>query len=653
MTCKISFSKSILENLKHHLAVIITTCIIFFIQFIVFFLNIQNLSSYNPVYEDMYAKRIANMTLPNSGYAIPVVFVAVIIAYDFFRYLHSKKQTDFYDSLPVRRHDWFVLRFISSFLIFLVPYIICTLLEMMLLIIFHATESVYFTNLLWTFLCMILVFLITWISGALAMILTGHSVIAFFMFGIFSGYMPVVIRYLFPAYAEQYLKTFVANDNFLHYLNYLSPVGAAVELCGDYTWIPANEKKSFVIITILILLSWVLTYVLYRKRPSEAAGRAMAFEKFNPLLRILLVIPLTLYVGLLLSLVTSIASKIWMVFGFLIGSILLHGIVESVFQFDIRGMWSHKKQMLLCFALSVGFAFIFWNDVFGYNSYLPDFEDLEAISIQVSESYTGIDDGIGITEDGLYTAFQLAKDIVEQDAEIGQEWIRFKYTLKNGISIYRDYYMDFEKNAQQLDIIYATKDYKEDICKLYSEDYSRVAYVQWSDSITDVTLHLSPAKMEQLFDTYLAEYTPLTYTQVKKEVPLGEIIICFSDIENNISDYYCYVYPNFTQTISLLESYMQSEDDTKDYGSLTESVLDKYDIVSLEIYTEEEPITIRDQETIERLKDYLVLADYYYRINPTTDWELYYDGSAALETPDGIGYCSITILKDIVETFID
>ena len=106
----------------------------------------------------------------------------------------------------------------------------------------------------------------------------------------------------------------------------------------------------------MILVLFFLTYKLFIKRPSEAAGRAMAFEKCNPVIRILLVIPLSLYLGLYLSSVSNVGTTIWMIVGFILGVILLHGIIESIFQFDIRGLWSHKIQMLSCLAATIGIA---------------------------------------------------------------------------------------------------------------------------------------------------------------------------------------------------------------------------------------------------------------------------------------------------------
>ena len=125
MTCKVSFYRTIREITKHHMASVFSVCLVFFIQFIVLFLSIQNYSSnqYTDSFQTQYLiERIDEMTRPSAGYVFPVVFVALLLAFDFFRYLHSKKQTDFYDSLPVTRRQWFVLRISTACIVFIVPF---------------------------------------------------------------------------------------------------------------------------------------------------------------------------------------------------------------------------------------------------------------------------------------------------------------------------------------------------------------------------------------------------------------------------------------------------------------------------------------------------------------------------------------------------
>lgn len=662
MTCRISLFKSIRETLKHHIASIFATSLVFFVQFIVFFLNIQNLT-HEHVYHsstDWIRDRLNDMTQPGYGYMVPIVFVAILLAFDFFRYLHSKKQMDFYESLPIRRKKWFCLRVSSSCTVFLIPFTLCIGLEMLLLVVFSFATPALMLNLLWNYVCMLLVFLITWLTTALAMVMTGHPVIAFFGFCVFSVYAPIIVQFLFTSYASVHFKTYAGESGEpLPYLTYISPIGASIKLLGDTysVWQAASHVRDFIVILVLICVLGLLTYFLFIKRPSEAAGRAMSFEKANPFIRVLLVIPLTLYLGLYLSLVTSIGSKIWMVFGFVIGTVLLHGIIESIFQFDIRGLWSHKKQMICCFAACLIFACIFWFDLLKYDDYLPELDELESIAIKTNSDYYYYNETVesdGISGEYLDDAMLLAQNLVEQDVDtedaIDITWIQFEYRLKNGKVKTRNYSMDFERNQELFDKLYTTKEYKDDYCALYSTDWSDIKYITWYDSVSEVSLYMDAEKLEHLFETYLAEYTELTYSQEKSETVLGHFTAYYEKENEKHQDFSCYVFPQFTQTIAILDDFIASNANTMDYGSISELLLDKYEIASLEIYFEDNAVSISDLEQIKSLKDQFVLSEYFYKsASANYDYDNYYDGNIGLLTDDGIRYTSVMIPKETAE----
>lgn len=670
MICKVSFFKSIRETLKHHVASVFATCLVFFVQLIVFALQVQNLTQESPLYasDTKYLfRQLQNMTQPGYGYMIPVILVAILLAFDFFRYLHSKKQIDFYESLPVRRKTWYAIRTFTAFLIFLLPFTLCIGMEMLLFGVFDVATSALLLQLLWNYVCMILTFLATWFTAVLAMVITGHSVIASFGFFVLCAYAPIFIRFLYPAYAYSFFKTYVSGEIPLHFLTYFSPIGAAAKLIQDSSgaWSEASHGKDFLILLIFIFLLGGVTYYLFVNRPSEAAGRAMTFEKANPIIRILLVIPLTLYLGIGLYDMTSVGKNIWLVFGFIIGAILLHGIIESIFQFDIRGFLAHKKQVICCMIACVGITCLFWFDLLGYDSYLPDSNEVESISIQVYNDYYygNTEDGDGISGEYLEDALLLAKNILNQnvkETDEDSEWIQFEYRLKNGAVRKRSYSMNFEQNKELLDKIYATKELKDDYCRLYHSDWSHITSVRWVDSATDFSLNLSDTEMEHLLETYLAEYTPFTYSQERTEIPLGYLVIYQEEempdnkaIYSSVNPFetYCYIYPEFTQTISILDGFLARDTRTQDYGSISESILDKYEIVSLEFYREDYKIFISDPDRINTVKEQLIVSEYFYKSYKKYNPEEYYDGTIGLTTGDGIRYVSVMIPKDVSDTF--
>lgn len=658
MTCKNSYFKLIKETLKRHIASVFISSVVFFIQFIVFFLDVQNYTNTGSNLDKSYvAERIFRITSPNGAYVVPVVIVAIILAYDFFRYMHSKKQLDFYESLPFKKRDWFVLRTICCIIVFIVPYLICTLLESLLLLALGFHQTIFFTNLFWNGICMILIFLLTWITAVLAMIMTGHPITAFCGFCVFNGYAPILLRYIYPVFAEEFFRTYVTDNSKLYYLEYISPLGSAIHLCSSrYSdWTAASHVKDFAIMIGLILFVSVITFVLFIKRPSEAAGRAMTFEKINPAIRIMLVVPITLYIGIYLNEVASYGNILWMIFGFVVGTCLLHGIIESIFQFDIRGLWSHKIQMLCCFIATIAISCIFWFDIFQYDSYTPELEKLERITITFDRDNANSSIQDGIDGEYLEDALLLAQNLVAQDNRLNErdvEGVRFTYHFGNGSIKQRYYYMDYKQNQELVDKIYATKEYKNDICELYNEDWSAVTYITWNDSISSIPLYMSEEQMQHLFETYIAEFTPFTYSQVRSDVSIGSFQLQFAKDEEYNRQYPCYVYKDFTQTIKLLNDYILSRPELNDYGDISESILSKYEIRQLELYVKEQMLTITDSDIIELFKGHLILNEKFYEKYHNYNWEDYYDLGISLNTDSGISYTSAVIEKDIADQLI-
>lgn len=657
MTCKNSYFKLVKETLKHHIASVFISCVVFFIQFIVFFLDVQSYTNSGSELDKVYMlERLFRITAPNAAYVIPVVIVAIVLAYDFFRYMHSKKQLDFYESLPLKKRDWFILRTTCSLLVFIVPYVLCTLLECLLLIALGGHQTVFFANLFWNGICMILIFLFTWITAVLAMIMTGHPITAFCGFCVFNGYAPILLRYIYPVFADEYFRTYVRDNSRLFYLEYISPIGSAIHLTNSRfnDWTASNHTKDFVIILVLIILVSVITYALFMKRPSEAAGRAMTFEKANPIIRILLVIPVTLYIGIYLNQVASYGNILWMIFGFVIGTCLLHGIIESIFQFDIRGLWSHKLQMLCCFVATIAISCIFWFDIFHYDSYTPELDQLDRITIDFERDQSSASFRDGIGGEYLDEALLLAENLVEQDSRASStdvEGVRFTYHFNDGSIKQRYYYMNFERNQELVDKIYATKEYKNDVCEVYNGDWSNIGYLRWDDSVSTIPLYMSESQMQHLFETYIAEFTPFTYSQIRREAAIGSFELQFGEDEYS-RQYPCYVYEDFTQTIQLLNNYIQNTPDISNYGDVTESILSKYEIRQLEFYMKEQMITVTDPKIIEQFREHLVLNEKFYEKYHNYDWNDYYDLGISLNTNSGINYTSAVIEKEIADKLI-
>jgi hypothetical protein len=340
MTSRISFSKILKEELRHHLVSIFAVVLCFLGEVLFFYFDVKNLVARRGEEELEYIREALSAAgEPVIEAMIPAMILGVLLAAAYFSYLHSRRKTDFYFSLPIKRGRRFVMGILSSLIIFIIPCLIAAGLEIAIGYTTGCASTAFLSKMLWRTFCKVLCFAAMWITMALAMIMTGNLTVAFLGLGVFCSYIPIFIRYLLPLYQEFFYETYVepyrALDGAWYYF---SPVSLATGMAGRYyDWVLKEHLSYIVGILVFIVLSGLLAYWLYLKRPAEAAGRAMAFEKMNAPIRFAIVIPIALYFGFFLSeLSGNYGSKFWIVIGIIFGVVLLHGIVESIFNFDLR-----------------------------------------------------------------------------------------------------------------------------------------------------------------------------------------------------------------------------------------------------------------------------------------------------------------------------
>lgn len=115
MTSRISYSKLSRENRKRMLGMTIITVLTFFIKAVFLVMGVNECSSH---------AEVLRLFQPNMGIASAVIGLAACSAAVSLYYLHSRKQTDFYESLPIKRATLFRLVVQNSLFIFLIPLVI-------------------------------------------------------------------------------------------------------------------------------------------------------------------------------------------------------------------------------------------------------------------------------------------------------------------------------------------------------------------------------------------------------------------------------------------------------------------------------------------------------------------------------------------------
>lgn len=638
MTSKISFFNLGKENVKHRAGMVLITLLGFFGCILSFLISVQGIFSSNEEASEIL-KGITELSKPESVMGMFCGAAAIILAVSGFRYLHSKTEIDFYHSLPVKRIDILRTVFISDMVVFTIPLLITEILRCLIIMVTGCFSLAFLTNTVLSFFCYIAVFVLVYLTMVLAMIMTGHTFVALLGFCVFAGYFPLLIQQMFPSMAGIFFRTYCEEPKILNIFSWLSPIAVGRNLISG----PASAEwgyygKYFVAAILWIAVLSFLNVILFRKRVSEAAGKAMAFPKTKSVIRIMMVIPLAIYGGVFLYQVSFSAFKPWFIVGVFIGGFLVHGVMECIYQFDVKGLLSHKKQMIL----SVGAAFLivgfFWLDISGYDAYVP--EAKEAESVLIDAPMTAVTEGIywgkersGISGKDMEQVLDILQKVTAENEKNHEayyygkyeEWgeetydlYTVEYRLKNNQAKKRSYVLGKELQDELLTCLYDTENYRKDTYPLYTADWSRVESVAINYPVDNEEIKMTKEQRAELFQIYLEEFSKMDYKDLKTQIPFGRLLITFrkeSDSSNEVVyggnnyekyieayvDSY-YLYPSFEKTIAYLRDELEVE---------LETSMEKTEISKIEVYDYDEKegdqtYVITDGKVIDSVKDRLV-----------------------------------------------
>lgn len=315
---------------------------------------------------------------------------AVVVGVTAFSYLHNRKKVDFYHSIPVRREVLFAVQYGDGILIPAAAYLFGCILFTAVAAAYGVPVSGFFGPMAAAFGMNLLYYSVAYGIVVIAMMMTGNIVIGLLGTAVFWGFAPLAAS-LLGAFADQFFVTstgefwYADHSLYLWAMRNLSPAGA-------YIWsaVSASEAAGMKAAEVLkaaacMLAVSALSLELYRLRPSEAAGKAMAFVKSKAPVRILLVLLGGMAGGWFFWTLQSQVK--WGLFGTAVGILLVHCIVEIIYHFDFKKLFSHKMQLALCMGVGMLFFCSFRYDWYGYDSYVPDQEKIVSASVDLSIDY--------------------------------------------------------------------------------------------------------------------------------------------------------------------------------------------------------------------------------------------------------------------------
>ncbi|MEG0370019.1 MAG: ABC transporter permease, partial [Hungatella sp.] len=178
-------------------------------------------------------------------------------------------------------------------------------------------------------------------TAVLVMMLTGNIIIALLGIVVFFVYGPGVTL-LISGYNQVWWETYIPmkdygpNAIYEKLMMHTSPFFNYIKNLETDTSGHLLALTAMVLLVTLVLA--VCACLLYQKRPSEAAGQALAFPKSKMPIKVLLVVPIALICSLFFWELRS--TMPWAIFGLLCGAVVTHCLMEIIYHFDFRKLFS-------------------------------------------------------------------------------------------------------------------------------------------------------------------------------------------------------------------------------------------------------------------------------------------------------------------------
>ena len=499
----------------------------------------------------------------NALTAFTIGTAAIVMALTGFLYLHSRKQMDFYHSIPVRRELIFAAKYLNGILIVVFTYLINLLLTCLILGMNGVEGTVMVKTAVPTVLANIAGYLMIYGLMTIAVVLTGNFFISILGGIVLFAYVPALIALVQGMMHMFFVTVNLRGIDMDHMMLCGSPVSYYVYMIAE--GIEAGMEHYGTILdmaavsAVVGVVFAVIAMVLYKKRPSESAGKSMAFKITKAPIKIMLVVPITICMSIFLwNIYYSIP---WAIFGFIFGLVVTHCIIEIIYHFEFRKLFANLHHMAISSVIAVAAIAVFRFDLFGYDSYLPERSELEGASIcangldswieyglpkvmeQNGYSWNYIMEGEYIANNMNVTDGDLIYALAESGIERAQEaktrknaneerdhvyegtWttLEMGFKLSGGKTIYRNYHVSMTELLDVFDKLYASEEYKIGTSPIMSYEADSIVgiYDFNHGEIGEVTVDAE--MLEKLLCAYKEDYTALTLEERTHESPITSL----------------------------------------------------------------------------------------------------------------------------------
>ncbi len=321
-----------------------------------------------------------------------VVVLSAVIGCVMFFYLQQKRQVNFYHSQPVTRTRLFINQYVVGLLLNLVPFVIMLVLMLLLIASYGLGTSLNMTAILAHGGMMLLFSLASYSIAVLSGQLAGTVLTQIALNGVLHFCVPLA-AWLMQLLCNLFLATYSGTFDFVQTALKFSPLCAVIlyidhipsAVLMERTTMSVPPMDMGIVLTqlALIVLLTALSWFLYQKRASEAAGKALVYRVSEPLLKAYLMFVVSIAAGLVFM---TVGNKLFFYFAVVVFAILTHMTCEVIIQHDFKAMGKRLPQCAVIVVLILVVVGVLRCDVLGYDTYLPKPEQVERVSLVIDSS---------------------------------------------------------------------------------------------------------------------------------------------------------------------------------------------------------------------------------------------------------------------------
>lgn len=414
-----------------------------------------------------------------------VLGAALLGAWCGLYWLHSRKKMDLTGSLPVRREKIFLSESLATLILFLVPYFVNVVLELLVGAAKGIMTKEVFPMVFAGIGLNLFYFIVLYFCAAAAMLLTGKILTGILGTLVFLVIGPATYGILL-AMPSAFWKTYVnMSETGRVAVAYLSPAGSfMVAVSRMEHWITwegqnLNLVPSLISGLIMCLIFGGLSVWLMKIRPAEGAENSMAFPATEGVIKALILYPLSLGGGIFfMALGTSrydLGEKPWFWFGLFFTLIVGSILIEVIYHFDRKMIFGHQMWTGISMAAVVITAAVFSFDMVGYDHWLPDSEEVAGMALCADPYYCEYPDGSATSLEYLKNhldelngegILELAREGVnnlEEETSVDEDRrnVTVLFKMKNGSVKARDYSVSRESTAKVLEHLFQQRIYRE------------------------------------------------------------------------------------------------------------------------------------------------------------------------------------------------